>query len=295
MWLADRRNFFFYPQTMDSRRLDSNVVVIKLNGKDVFFDPGAAFTPFGMLPWVETGVNGLKLDKEGGTWLTSSLPYSNESVIQRKAELKLDDTGELEGKLTVTYMGLEASQRRVEERSADDTDRKKFLEDEVKEAIPAACEVELTNQPDWKSSSPSLVAEYTLKVPGWVSGAGKRALLPVGLFGAPEKHLFDHADREHPIYFRFPFQRLDDISIDMPLGWQVSTLPQPQKLDAKAVTYNLEAKNDKGTLHLSRALNVDVVLLPTSSYPTLRKVFQIVRTGDEQQVILLPIGASASN
>jgi len=295
MWLADRRNFFFYPQTMDSRRLDANVVVIKLNGKDVFFDPGAAFTPFGMLPWVETGVNGLKLDKEGGTWLTSSLPYSAESAIQRKAELKLDDTGELEGKLTVTYTGLEASQRRVEERLADDTDRKKFLEDEVKEAIPAACDVELTNQPDWKSSSPSLVAEYTLKVPGWVSGAGKRALLPVGLFGAPEKHLFDHADRVHPIYFQFPFQRSDDISIDMPLGWQVSTLPQPQKLDAKAVTYNLEAKNDKGTLHLSRALNVDVLLLPSSSYPTLRKVFQIVRTGDEQQVILLPIGATASN
>ena len=294
MWLADRSNYFFIPQTMDGRRLDANLVVVKLDGKDVFFDPGAAFTPFGMLPWTETAVRGLKLDKDGGTWVETSLPPSADSIIQRKAELKLTETGDLEGKLTVTYTGLEAAQRRVEEHLADDTQRKKLLEDEVRWAIPAACEVELTNQPDWKSSS-SLVAEYTLKVPGWVSGAGRRALLPVGLFGAPEKHLFDHADRVHPIYFEFPFQRADDVSIDLPLGWEITTVPEQQKLDAKAITYVLEAKNNKGTLHLNRVLNVDVLLLPTKNYATLRKIFQVVRTGDEEQIILQPGGTTASN
>ncbi|HEY3619731.1 MAG TPA: hypothetical protein VGK96_23225, partial [Candidatus Sulfotelmatobacter sp.] len=285
---------FFIPQTMDGRRLDANVVVVKLDGKDVFFDPGAAFTPFGMLPWMETGVRGLKLDKDGGSWVETSLPTSVDSGILRKAELKLTETGSLEGKLTVTYTGLEAAQRRVEERLADDTQRKKLLEDEVRWAIPAACEVDLTNQPDWKSSS-LLVAEYTLKVPGWASGAGRRAFLPVGLFGAPEKHLFDHADRVHPIYFEFPFQRNDDVSIDLPLGWDITTVPGPQKLDAKAITYVLEAKNDKGTLHLNRVLNVDVLLLPTKNYATLRKIFQVVRTGDEEQIILQPGGTTASN
>jgi Domain of Unknown Function with PDB structure (DUF3857) len=295
MWLADRQNYFFSPQTMDGERLDANVVVVQLNGKDVFFDPGAAFTPFGMLPWVETGVRGLKLDKDGGSWLETTLPAAADSAIRRKAELKLNDTGELEGKLVVTYTGLEASQRRVQERLADNADRKKFLEDEVREAIPVACDVELTGEPDWKSSSPSLVAEFSLKVTGWVSAAGKRALLPVGLFDANEQHLFDHADRVQPIYFEFPFQRSDDVSIDLPLGWQISTVPQPQRLDAKAITYTFNVLNDKGTLHLNRILNVDVLFLPVGSYPSLRKIFQIVRTGDEQQVILLPGGSVASN
>ncbi len=294
MWLADRSHYFFVPQTMDVQRLDANVVVVKLNGKDVFFDPGAAFTPFGMLPWVETAVQGLKLDKDGGTWLETSLPDSTASGIQRKAELKLNETGELEGKLTVTYTGLEASQRRVGQRLSDEAERKKFLEDEVREAIPIACDVELTNQPDWKTSS-SLVAEYSLKVTGWVSGAGRRALLPVGLFAAPEKHLFDHAERVHPVYFEFPFQRSDDVSIDLPLGWQIATVPKPQNLDAKAITYTLEAKNDKGTLHLNRALNVNILMLPAQNYATLRKIFQIVRTDDEEQVILQPSTTNAGN
>ena len=295
MWVSDRQNYFFAPQTMEGRRLDANVVAIKLNGKDVFFDPGAAFTPFGMLPWFETGVAGLHLDKEGGSWQQTSLPLSSESTIQRKAELKLSDTGDLEGKLTVTFTGLEAWQRRLEERLADEAARKKFLEDAVKESIPAACDVDLTNQPDWKSSTPPLVAEFTLKVPGWASGAGRRALLPLGLFSAPEKHLFDHTERVHPIYFEFPFQRVDDVSIALPLGWQISTLPAPQKEDAHILAYTIQAENNKGTLHLQRTLNFDVLLLEQKYYASLRNFFQVVRTDDEQQVILQPGTTSAGN
>jgi Domain of Unknown Function with PDB structure (DUF3857) len=295
MWVPDRQNYFFSPQTMDGKRLDANVVVVKLDGKDTFFDPGAAFVPYGMLPWVETGVKGLKLDKDGGSWLETSLPAPNESVIHRKAELKLTETGDLEGKVIVTYTGLESSQRKIEERFADETARKAFLENEVKEAIPVACEVELTNHPDWKNSSTSLLAEFTVKIDGWASGAGHRAILPVGLFAAEEKHLFDHADRVHPIYFQYPFERSDDVTIDLPLGWQISTIPQPQKVDAKAIVYTLETKNDKGTLRLSRELDVDVLVLPQQNYANLRKVFQIVRTGDEQQVILQPGASTASN
>lgn len=296
VWASDRRNYFFNPILLDSAKLDANMVLVKLNGKDIYCDPGAAFTPFGLLPWPETGVKGLRLDKDGGTWIMTTLPQSTESRIERKATLKLSDTtGDLEGKLAVTFTGLEALQRRLEERNADDADRKTFLEEQIKEYIPAAIEVELTNKPDWSSSSPALVAQFNLKVPGWVSGAGRRALLPVGLFGATEKHLFEHANRVHPIYFEYPFQKVDDISIDLPLDWQVSTLPPPQTDDAHVVGYTLKFENGKGTLHLVRSLNVDFLLLEPKYYAALRNFFHVVKTGDEQQIVLQPGAAAAMN
>jgi len=293
VYASQRSNYFFDPSIMDEKRLDSNMIVVKANGKDIFCDPAEPFTPFGMLMWPETGTTGRQLDKDGGTWTRTMMPESSASQIARKAELALSDTGDLEGKLTVTFTGLEAMYRRLEEMHEDDAARKKLLEDQVKEYIPSASEVELTNQPDWKSSTPPLVAEFKLKIPGWASGAGRRSLLPVGIFSASEKHVFEHAERVHPIYFHFPYQKVDDVRISLPSGWRVDGLPQPQNQDVKAAVYTLKAESDKGVVHLSRTLTLDLMLVDVKYYASLRAFFQVVRTGDDEQVVLQPADTTA--
>jgi hypothetical protein len=295
VYISARSEYFFNPQMMNANQLNGDVVLVKLNGKEVYCDPATAYAPLGLLSWPETGVKGLRLDKDGGSWVTTTLPPSSDSRIERKADLKLTDEGALEGKLTVTFVGPEAMWRRIEERNEDETNRKKFLEDQVKESIPTGIEVDLTNKPDWGSSMPTLTAEFDLKVPGWASGAGRRALLPVGLFGAPEKHAFEHAERVHAIYFSYPSQKIDDVRIDLPLGWQVSSVPTVQDMDAKAALYSLKVENNKGTLHLTRRLNMDLLMVEVKLYPTLRNFFQVVRTGDEQQIVLQPGAAAAAS
>ena len=295
VWGSDRSNYFFNPQTQESSKLDSTLVLAKLGGKDVFLDPGSAFVPFGLLPWEETGVQGLRLDKDGGTWIQTTLPESSASRIERKAALKLSLDGNLEGTLRLTFTGLEAQRSRVDQRNADDVANKKFLEDEVKDCIPTGSEVELTKQPDWRNSEVPLVAEFTLKVPGWVSLAGHRALLPVGIFGGAEKHVFNNANRTHPIYFEFLSQKLDDITIELPSGWQITNLPKPLDKDLHVVGYGLSAENDKGALHLTRKFDISIITMDTKYYAPLRNFFQIVRAGDEQQVVLETGTAAARN
>jgi hypothetical protein len=248
-----------------------------------------------MLEWAETAVTGLKLDKDGGTWIKSTFPQSSESRTERKAILKLSDTGDLEGKLTVTFSGLDGMSRRIEELHSDEAERKKYLEEQVKEYIPVAAEPELTNRPDWKSSSQPLVAEFNIRIPGWVSGAGRRALLPVGIFSATEKHIFEHTNRVHPIYFEFPFEKVDDVTIDLPPNWQVQNLPPPQNQDGHVVAYSLKTEKAANSLHLTRRVTVDILMLDTKYYTALRDFFQMVRTSDEAQIVLQPGAATASN
>ncbi len=295
VWVSDRRNYFFTPVTMQSGRLDANVVLVKLNGKDLYFDPGGKFTPFGMLEWTETGVHGLRLDKDGGTWIRTALPASTESHIEHKAQLKLSDTGDLEGKLTVTYTGLEAMYRRREMRHADEVARKKFLEDRVRTQVPVGMEVELTNQPDWDASEIPLVAEFEVKIPGWASSAGRRAVIPAAIFTAVEKRTFEHANRVHPIYFEYPYQKVDDITIELPAGWQVSSVPPGEDKDAHVVGYTLKVEGTKNTLHLTRMFKVDFMILDPKYYPALRSFFELVRTRDDEQIVLQPGAATASN
>ena len=295
VYASDRRNYFFNAAMMDTRKLDVRLVLVKVNDKDVFCDPGSPFTPYGLLMWQDTAVPGLRLDKEGGTWIQTVLPQSSASRVERKAELTLSNSGDLEGKLIVTFTGLEALRWRREEQREDDTDRKKALEEHIQHYIPAACDIELTNKPDWTGSSAPLVAEFTVKIPGWASAAGRRTLLPVGILSASEKRVFEQEQRVHPIYFEFPYQKEDDIIITLPAGWSFSSLPKEQTRDAKAALYSLKVEGGSGTLHLTRKIDFDLVILDQKYYPALRNFFQIVRTGDEEQVVLQSGAASASN
>ncbi len=293
--LSSRNVYFFNPKLMNTRELNSNVVLVKLDGKDLYFDPGTAFTPFGLLTWSLTNVQGLRLDKEGGNWITTPLSTPSESRVERHASFRLTDSGDLEGKATVTFTGLAALWRRIEERNDDDAERKRFLEDELKQSIPITAEAELTNKPAWNSSDPTLVAEYDVKIPGWASAAGHRTLLSVGIFGGQEKHTFEHAERVHPVYFSFPYENDDELTIELPSGWQVGDVPKTQNIDLKSAVYNLTVENGKGVLSVKRRVMINLQSVDVKNYPLLRDFFQKIRTGDEQQIIVSSGNASSSN
>jgi hypothetical protein len=210
-------------------------------------------------------------------------------------KLKLSEMGDLEGKLTVTYSGLEAMYHRLDERHADEVARKKYLEERVTSQIGVPAEAELTNKPDWASSETPLVAEFNLKIPGWASNAGKRVVIPAAIFTAGEKGTFEHANRVYPIYFEYPHERAEDVTIELPAGWQVSSVPPPQDLNERVVVYSLKVEQSPGTLRLTRDLTIDVLLLEQKYYGALRNFFQAVRTGDAVQVVLQPGVIHASN
>jgi len=65
VYISARSEYFFNPKLMNTNQLNGDVVLVKVNGKDVYCDPATRFAPFGLLSWPETGVQGLKLDKDG--------------------------------------------------------------------------------------------------------------------------------------------------------------------------------------------------------------------------------------
>jgi hypothetical protein len=284
--LASKRSrYFFDRRLMNPSELNSHVVVVKLDGHDLFLDPGTPFNPFGQLPWPETAVSGLRLDKEGGTWLTTPVPAATDSSIGRSADLRLTPSGSLEGQLTVTYTGLEALARRVRERNEDDVARRRFLEAQTRSYIASHSEVSLANTPDWDSADTNLVAVFNVKVPGWANIAGQRAFFPIGLLGAHEKHAFLHGFRVHPVYFAYPFEMADDITIALPVGWEVNSVPQAHRSDINVMSYETAAEQGAGKLHLQRKLVVNTLLLDQKFYGSLQNFFDGVRTGDDDQVI----------
>jgi hypothetical protein len=117
----------------------------------------------------------------------------------------------------------------------------------------------------------------------------------VGLFTAREKHIFDHAERVHPIYVEYPYSEADDINIQIPAGWRISSLPQGRDDTGKSVSYTLKAEDKNGNLHVSRTLSVNFLLAGVEYYSALRDYFQQIKTSDDQQIVLDPGTARAAN
>jgi hypothetical protein len=284
--LGRRTDHFFLAKRMDSDELNAKVVVVKLDGKNLFFNPGVAFTPYGRLPWEETNVQGRLLDKDGGSWVETALTPSSDSRVSRVANLQLTDDGSLEGKVTLTLTGFDAQVWRLEAKNEDEASRKRDVEERMKESIPAACEIELKNSPEWTSSKTPLVAEFEVKIPGWLSSAGKHELLPAGFFTATEKHMFEHATRTYPVYFSFPFMKTDDVTVTLPPGWKMDSPLKPINQDAKAVAYTFSVDGKEGSVHLQRSIRSDLYMLSAEQYSVLRAFYQFVRAADDQQVVL---------
>jgi hypothetical protein len=262
------------------------LISVKQGDKDLYLDPGAAFTPFGMLPWGRTGVMGLRLAKEGGEWVHTPLPAPSESRIEHKAELKLTATGALEGRVTITRTGLEARACRVRERNEDAAHRRQFLENLLKGDVPSRTDVELTNTPDWDSSEAPFITEYQVSIPEWATVTGQRALLATGVFAGRGRHMFEHATRIHPVYFSFPFDFADDVRIELPATWKVASLPKAYDADIDVLSYRSSANYRDGSLELKRELVSHVLLVEAKYYDPLRDFFQSMRSGDTEQVIV---------
>jgi hypothetical protein len=291
--LSTRNRFLFNEQMRNPGQLNTAVAVVRLGDQDIFLAPGIPFAPFGMLAWNDTAVKGLRLNESGGVWVTTPLPPAPVSRLERKATLHLTPNAGLEGTVTFTYTGLDALAQRLEERNEDDTERRRRLEDEVKAVMTSAGEVTLTNTPEWSNGDAPLVAIFNVKVPGWGRLVGARALVPVDIFAGGNRHVFEHATRIHPVYFRFPRQLEDDVTIDLPAGWTVSSVPRPGSADIHIADCTWTADGTPTTLHLKRDLTIDTLLINAKYYGQLQDFFQAVkRSAEEEAVVIIPPGTN---
>jgi hypothetical protein len=280
-----RDEYFFNERIMNPAQLTQNVVEVSLNGSLLYFAPGVPNTPYALLPWWETDVRALRLDANGGTWFATPMPEAAAAHVEREATLRLvgDD---LQGTLTVRFTGLEAQWRRLSERNEDPAARRQFLEEQVAHFIPVSSEVHLKNDPDWSGADEPLVAQFDLHVSGWATAAGRRVLLPVGVFGAAERHTFEHEQRVHPVYFNYPSRHLDRIDITLPEGWHAASLPAAHALDLQGVVFKSAAESSGQTLRLTRDVTRNVYYAPVKFYPALQHFYKTVRASDEEQAVL---------
>ena len=286
-YLAGRHAYFFNPQYLDEDQLNAYVAIVRINGQDVFLDPATKFAPYGLLSWSQTGVRGLKLNKQGGEFVQSPLPDSSFGLAERKASLKLLDDGTLEGELHVLYHGQAALSRRVSDYQEDETGRRKTREEEIKSWLPDGATVEIRQIVGFDEPEQPLRVDCAVRLPGFAMATGRRMLLPFSVFHAGRTNPLQSTNRIHPVYFHYPFRDVDEITITLPDGFQLEGLPSPRTLSSPVINFTSASKSPAAnTLLLERRFAMEGIYYAPEMYAALRQFYTGVKTADEEHIIL---------
>jgi hypothetical protein len=285
VFASSRESRLFDREVLSFSQLDSELALVRLNGKMVFLDPGTRFCPYGMLRWNRTGTAAMDMS-DPGNLINTPGAADDTALISRSAEMKLSPDGGVKGEVRIEFSGVEALERRLAALDTDEAGRKKEFEEEVKQWLPANARVEMTDSVAWDKENEPLTALFNVEVPEFASAAGKRILVPTALFQPKVKRVLKNGPRKYPVYYHHAFTEIDHISLELPEGYSPETLATPQTTATKFARYSSGASSLGKYVNLERTLRFAGVFFQPDRYDELRSFFAKVQAGDDVQTVL---------
>jgi hypothetical protein len=289
--IPDRGDTFFSPQRPTTYFIRSFSVAVKVGDEWKFFDPASRFLEPGMLRWQEEGESALVSDPKEGFWVKTQYLEPARSLRQRRGTFKLLDDGTLEGSVQYTYTGHPGRSHKVEYEemtpAQQEEDWKKSLQNRLSTAELTKFEMKNVSDP-----SQPLVVKHDVKVTGYATRTGKRILLQPAFFQRNIGPLFTESRRKWDVYFDYGWAEDDEVTIEIPEGWELDEPVVPNSTQipnmGEYMVKVLKTKDGRKLIYQrkfdwGRKMNV---LIPQTSYGTMKKIFDFVQEQDGYTISL---------
>ncbi len=297
MAVADRSRRIFDPGYLSLDQLTATVVVLHINGTDIFVDPGEKLAPFGQLAWVHTLCGGLTQTADG-TSHTQVTPSNNpkDAITAHAADLAVEADGNVSGTVKLLINGPEALRWRQLNLTADMAEVQRQIGEQLRMVMPAGLSAETPTVQGLETSEGFVSA--TMKVSGHLgSAAGKRLMVPGFFFLMGQRQVFvSNEQRTEPVDLHYAGQVIDDVVYHLPAGYVVESAPQPAQLPwPEHAVLVVKTQLGAGTIDIKHILAWGYVLLEPKEYPALREYYQRIAANDQQQLVLAPGAGAAGN
>ncbi|MGH9738169.1 MAG: DUF3857 domain-containing protein [Candidatus Acidiferrales bacterium] len=286
VYVASRNSSIFLAYRKDVDELNADLVWVRAGSREYYLDPSARYYPFGILPWFESEAGGIRVDGHTGTEVATPEPVFSQATIVRAAHIDVNQDGSISGTIQIDFTGLQGAMEREAGRKEDQTGRTKNLQNEIKGWLPVGTDFEITKVANWDDIEQPLHVEGTLKVPSYASRASRDMLLPLDLFQAAQAGDFVEQTRHNAVYFSYPYEEIDDVTVQAPAGFKIDALPKQQKIDLGKAFYEIVPTEDGNRVEVKRQLAIKGILFAKEAYPTFRAFFGAVRTNDNAQMVL---------
>ncbi|MGH9420816.1 MAG: transglutaminase domain-containing protein, partial [Thermoanaerobaculia bacterium] len=294
--IGERDEQFLAKNVPIANQLDGELAVVIIGGKSVYLDPGTLYAPFGTLSWQKSSTSGLLIARkqDAAVWVDTPVQSSGTATMKRVADLQLEN-GVVRGSVVITYSGQEALRRRLDLRNDDDTAARKSIEESMKKWFSDGAVVKVTDVKDLRSSEEPFVISATVELPSAASLVGSRTMVPLAIFAAAQRNPFASEQRKTAVYFHYAYDVQDDVTLNVPAGYDVESVPVPTNVDMGGLRYLTTYGKSDGTVRLARKVSVDTLIVGRDQYPQVRTFFSKTAAADQEQVILRKAASPAGS
>ena len=285
LMVADRNWRIFDPAYLELNQLDSLLVVLHLDGKDIYLDPGQKLCPFGQLSWKHSLAGGIQQNAKAPVYTPANA--TKDAITAHKADMIVDAQGGITGTVTLIMNGPQALHYR-QLNLTDDTDEvKKQLNESLSALLPQGITGEVDKMQGLDTATDFVIV--TAKVSGQLgTTTGKRLLLPAFFFstGAHPEFVAEEK-RTAAIDLHYAEQVIDDTVYHLPAGFTIESAPQSAQLPWEGhAQLVVKTAQGPGAVEIKHIFARAFVLLDAKDYPALRDYYQKLATNDQQQIVL---------
>lgn len=286
--ITSRNRRTFAAQFMDTSQLDTVVIELTIDGKEVVVDPGQKMAPFQTLHWSHAGAGGVAMASNGKVEIiVTPLQDNKDNTMVRVGTLTVSPQGSVSGTLKVGFIGQEALFLRQMAIRTDANTVKQQMERTIVAEVPDGVEAHIDHIANLDDPDKQLIA--VVPITGTLSDhAGSHMAVPRLFFDTKETDPFPtDPNRTLPIDMHYPAQEQEQITYNFPSGFTLEGTPQDATLKwEQNAAYQLRSKTDANSITTGRILARGFTLLEASEYGKLRDFYDKVATTDRQQLVL---------
>ena len=284
--VTNRDHNLFVSDYLNMSQLDDEIAIVVVDGKDKFFDPGERYASFGQMHWKHTATQGIRELDKGTAVFTSPNPAYQSTNEVRTAFLEVQPDGKVTGNIRVVLTGVPALEWRQRALTNDEDALKQQFTASIQEHVPAGIEVKtdhFLSLTDYRANFMAI-----LSVSGSMgTSTAKRVFLPASFFAAGSQPLFAVANRTEPIDLNYPYLQQDSVTIKLPPGFVVESLPKDDEYKIPQSTfYQAKFTSEAGLLKALRMMVVGNVLYRADEYPQLKDFYQKANAKDKEPAVL---------
>jgi len=281
MVLLSTRDHGFIREAYPMRRQFNYVICqVRLDGKTLLLDATEKYLPYDILPSRCLNGKGLVISSTNSTWVDITTKGKARTVVS--ADLVLDGSGQLKGKLQYNRDGYDAQKARE---TYFDKGEEKYVKDFLASKSWNVGKSEFT---DMKDLTKQARESHEVSIAEHSNVAGDVIYINPIVAAQMVENPFNSETRKYPINFGMAVEKTYMCKITLPEGYQIDEMPQNKLLalpgGAGRYTYNITQMGN--VINLTSTFIVSKVLFGQDEYKPLREFYGQVVAKQADQIVL---------